>query len=407
MNWTAFAIIAVIVVLRVGWGLWRRRQANAAPTSRPQRRFIKNRRWVVLRSLTVASTKMYFRNKSAVFFTLFLPLAFIGVFGLLSNSKGGQFTLDVTNQSKTGLSKQVVKALKDVDAFKVEEVPQSEGADRLGKGKTDLQVIIPESFGQVNPATHAIAPSKIITHYNEGKPQNGQAAGLILSQITSSMNRQLTNTPQIIGVESSAVKTNNLGSIDFILPGILAISIMQLGIFSVAFAFVSMKSTGMLRRIQATPTHPVNFVVAQAATRLLIGVLQVVLLTVLGIWLFNFHLLGNMFEFLVIAIMGTLVFLSFGFLVAGWAKDENQAAPIANLISFPMMFLSGTFFPRDAFPDWLRHVTDFFPLTFLADAFRQVANEGAHLTQIGTDVLGMVVWGVVMFFVAVKVFRWE
>jgi ABC-2 type transport system permease protein len=365
------------------------------------------RKFTSLWSLTVASTKMYFRNKSAVFFTLFLPLAFIGVFGLLSNSSGGQFTLDVTNQSKSELSKQVVKALKDVDAFKIEEVSVSEGADKLGKGKTDLQVIIPENFGQIDPATRAVAPSKIITHFNEGKPQNGQAAGLILSQITSGINRQLTNTPQIVGVESSAVKTNNLGTIDFILPGILAISIMQLGIFSVAFAFVSMKSTGMLRRIQATPTHPLNFVVAQAATRLLIGILQVMLLTALGIWLFNFHLLGNIFEFLFVAILGTLVFLAFGFMVAGWAKDENQAAPIANIISFPMMFLSGTFFPRDAFPDWMRHVTDFFPLTYLADAFRRIANEGAHLTQLGPDILGMVVWGIVMFFVSVKVFRWE
>ncbi len=358
-------------------------------------------------SLTVASTKMYFRNKSAVFFTLFLPLAFVGIFGLLSQSGQSKFNLDVTNKSQTELSKSVVGALKKVDAFKVEEVSEAQAAENLGKGKIDLQVIIPEDFGRTDPATQRPAPSKVITHFNAGKPQNGQAANLVLGQIVAGLNAQLTQSPQIISVAGSGVKTNNLGTIDFLLPGILAMSIMQLGIFSVAFAFVSMKSTGMLRRIQATPTHPLNFVVAQGATRLLVGLLQVLLLTVLGMWLFGFHLLGSWVTFLLITILGTLVFLGFGFMVAGWAKDENQAAPIANLISFPMLFLSGVFFSRDAFPSWLKTVTDFFPLTYLADAMRRIANEGAHLTQLGGEVLGLAVWGLITFVVAVKVFKWE
>jgi ABC-2 type transport system permease protein len=243
-----------------------------------------NRRSLVaLRSLTVASIKMYFRNRAAIFFTLFLPLAFIGVFGLLSKGSGTKFTVGLTNQS----------------------------------------------------------------------------------------------------------------------------SIMQLGIFSVAFAFVSMKTSGMLRRIQATPAHPGQFVFAQAATRLIIGVLQVILLTVLGIWLFDFHMLGNIGEFLLVAIFGVLVFLAFGFIVAGVAKDENQAAPIANLVAFPMMFLSGTFFDRANFPGAVQHITDFFPLTYLADALRKIANEGAHITQLGGDMIGLTVWGIVLFIIAIRVFRWE
>jgi ABC-2 type transport system permease protein len=163
----------------------------------------------------------------------------------------------------------------------------------------------------------------------------------------------------------------------------------------------------MLRRLQATPTHPVQFVLAQGVTRLIVGVLQVVLLAGLGIWLFQFHLNGNPLEFLLVSLLGTVVFVAFGFVVAGWAKDENQAAPIANLISFPMMFLSGTFFPRDGFPGWLQTLTDYFPLTYLADALRRIANEGAHLTQLGGDLLGLTVWGIIIFAVAIKSFRWE
>jgi ABC-2 type transport system permease protein len=184
-------------------------------------------------------------------------------------------------------------------------------------------------------------------------------------------------------------------------------TIMQLGIFSVAFAFVSMKTTGMLRRIQATPTHPVNFVIAQAITRLIIGVLDVALLVGLGVVFFGFHLLGSLVLFMFFAILGTLVFLAFGFAVAGFAKDENAAAPIANIVSFPMLLLSGVFFPSTGFPTWLRAITDRLPLTYLVDALRSIANQGTPITQLGGDVLGLTIWGIVMFFVAVKVFSWE
>jgi len=360
-----------------------------------------------LRSLTVASIKMYFRNRSAVFFTLFLPLVFMTVFGLLGQSGARSFSVDVTNGSNSALSKQVLVALKKVSALKIVETSEATAADQLNKGKIDLQVIIPADFGQVDLITKRVQPSEILTHYNSAKPGNGQAANLVLREIVARFNAQLTGVPPVMTVKSTGVQANNLTVLDFLLPGILAMSIMQLGIFSVAFAFVSMKVAGMLRRIQATPTHPANFVVAQAITRLIVGLLQVLLLIGLGIWFFNFNLIGNMAEFLVVVVLGTLVFLAFGFTVAGYAKDENQAAPIANLISFPMLFLSGVFFARDGFPAWLQSVTNYLPLTYLVDALRRIANEGAHLAQLGGDLLGLTVWGVVMFVVAIRVFNWE
>jgi ABC-2 type transport system permease protein len=122
---------------------------------------------------------------------------------------------------------------------------------------------------------------------------------------------------------------------------------------------------------------------------------------------FGFRLLGNMGEFMLFAVLGTLVFLAFGFAVAGYAKDENSAAPVANLISFPMLLLSGVFFPSSGFPSWLRAVTSYFPLTYLVDALRSIANQGTPITQLGGDLLGLVVWGLVMFFVAIRLFRWE
>ena len=87
--------------------------------------------------------------------------------------------------------------------------------------------------------------------------------------------------------------------------------------------------------------------------------------------------------------------------------NERQAAPLANLIVFPMMFLSGTFFPRFGLPVWLQHVTDFFPLTPVIDGARLITTEGLHLTQIGSQLGIMAAWLVIVYAVAFRVFRWE
>jgi len=135
--------------------------------------------------------------------------------------------------------------------------------------------------------------------------------------------------------------------------------------------------------------------------------LTVAILIGFGIKFFNFHMLGNYGSFTIVVILGILIFLGFGFAIAGYAKDENQVAPLANLIQLPMLLLSGIFFPRDNFPHWLQKITDYFPLTYLSDAMRHIANEGLHLSQITTDLWGMIIWTVIVFVLAVYLFRWE
>lgn len=365
-----------------------------------------NRTFTSFKALLGASLKMYFRNKGAVVFTLVVPMALLAVFGFLSKSSGASIKLAVSSYSQSALARNFVESLKQVPSFKVAEVAESQAAADLGKGKIDLQIIIPKNFGKIGPDGKPENAS-IISRYNQAKPQNGQVANLIISQIASKINEQISRTPQIISLGSSGVTTNNLGFFDFILPGILAMSIMQLGIFGTAFAFVSLKASGSLRRLQATPIHPRNFIVAQAITRLLITLLSVGILLVFGIKFFGFHMLGSYFSFGLIVILGSLIFLGFGFAVAGYAKDENQVAPLANLIQLPMLLLSGVFFPRDNFPHWLKIVTDYFPLTYMADGLRHIANEGASLWQIRTDLLGVSIWAVLIFILAINVFRWE
>lgn len=365
------------------------------------------RKWVALRSLTVASIKMYVRNVSGMFFSLFIPLALILIFGFLFKTNTSSTKIGLTNYSKSEISQKFVDGLKDIEAFKIEESDEASAASKLGKGNIDLQIVVPVDFGVIDPATRQLKPVTVQSYFNEARPQVGQPTSLVVAQIVSGFNQGITQAPVIIGYESKGVKTNNLNAIDFFLPGILAMSIMQLGIFSVAFGFISYKTSGALRRLQATPVHPFSFVVAQGITRVILSMVQVALLLGLGVFLFQVKLVGNILDLMVMVLLGSAVFLGFGFAIAGWARDETQAAPVAQLIQFPMLFLSGVFFARDGLPPWLMRVTDFFPLTYLVDGMRRISTEGATLWAVRGDVLGLVIWGIIVYFIAVRVFKWE
>ena len=356
-------------------------------------------------ALTKASMKMYYRNKSAIVFTLLLPMALMSIFGFLSKGSGPSVQVVITNHATNDLSGKFVETLKKVEAFKIREINEQEGMYELGKGNIDLQVIIPKEFGTMENG-HIIA-SSVQTRFNKAKPQAGQIANLIIIEIISNFNRQFTNAPVLLDVKSEGVTTNNLGYFDFILPGILSMTIMQLGIFGVAFSFVAMKASGALRRIQATPVRPIYFVLAQAIMRLTVTLTTSALLLGLGIYFFNFHMLGNYLSFALVVVIGIFIFLGVGFAIAGWAKDETQVAPVANLIQLPLLLLSGIFFSREGFPSWLKNITDYFPLTYLTHGLRKIANEGASLAEIPGDLIGMLIWLILIFTLAVKVFRWE
>jgi ABC-type multidrug transport system permease subunit len=139
----------------------------------------------------------------------------------------------------------------------------------------------------------------------------------------------------------------------------------------------------------------------------LVLLLQVSIMVGAGMLLFELHFIGSLLDMLVVGILGGIVFLAIGFTLAGVSKSEDQVAPLANIITLPMMFLSGVFFSRSSLPGIAHIITDFFPLTYLTDGLRNIAIEGATLGQVLPQIIGLAVWGVVAVFVAIKAFRWE
>lgn len=110
---------------------------------------------------------------------------------------------------------------------------------------------------------------------------------------------------------------------------------------------------------------------------------------------------------MLICAFGLIVFMGFGFVVSGIAKSESTIPPIANIITMPQFLLSGTFFPIDVFPKWLQPFCKALPLTYLNDALREVAFEGAGLIDVISQLMVLLLWGVIIYIVAAKTFRWE
>ena len=122
---------------------------------------------------------------------------------------------------------------------------------------------------------------------------------------------------------------------------------------------------------------------------------------------FHLQIVGNFAELAAFLVFGIILILGIGLAIGGWAKNERQAAPLSNIVTFPMMFLSGTFFPRFLMPEWLQNVSGFLPLTPVIDGIRYIVTEGYHLSQLMPQLGMMAVWTVVIYVIAFRVFRWE
>jgi ABC-2 type transport system permease protein len=347
--------------------------------------------------LTVASLKMFFREREAVFWTLFLPLFMVVLFGFVKFDRLGTIELGIVDQSG-GKIDSILSSLSAIKTVRAYRGTQDTEAKALQKGERDLVLLIPAGYqyGQ-----------SLIAYTNDAKPQETQLGALILQRVFDEVALQRSENSQRIHLMTQPVKSRKLTYMDFLLPGILAMSIMQMGVFSVAFVFVDLKKRGILRRLRVTPLNTNDFILAHVVTRLIVLLLQVILLIACGIIFFRLNFIGSLWNLFIAGVLGAVVFLAIGFCIAGVSKSEDQVAPLANVITLPMMLLSGVFFSRANLPGFAHVITSIFPLTYLADALRSIAIDGAGLQEVLHPLAGLGVWCVLSCFLAVKLFRWE
>ena len=252
-------------------------------------------------------------------------------------------------------------------------------------------IVIPPGFGE-----SAASPS-VQAFYAEDRFQQAQVGQGIVQGVLDEITLRRAGVERGLSIEAQAVDSKGLEYVDFLVPGIISMAIMQMGIFSVVFSLIQFRQQGVLRRLYATPIRPHNFLIGQVFTRLLVSIVQVAVLLGVSVLIFGVKVEGNFGYLFVLAVLGGALFIAIGFVVSGFAKNEEVGAPLANIIALPMMFLSGVFFPTDTLPGFLEDIVQYLPLTFLADGMREVAIQGASLTEIPWELLGLVVWLAIAF----------
>ena len=349
--------------------------------------------------LTVASLKMFTRQKEAVIWTMLLPLFLVILFGFVSFEGLESIQIGVAGGEDESAGR-LVGRLGEVRTVQVTRGEESSELEQLMAGKRHLVLVLPEEFDAARGTALRIL-------VNDGTPEQTQLGLLILRKVLDDETFGVHAAPVRVPMALQSVASRRSSYIDFLLPGVLSLAIMQSGIFGVAFGFVSLRKRGVLRRLSVTPMRPRDFIAAQVTMRLVVLLAQIVVLVGVGIVFFDLQFAGSLLDLFAMGLLGGAVFLPIGFFLAGIARTEDQVVPLANVVSLPMMLLSGVFFSRSNLPEPVRLVTDFFPLTYLADGMRSIVLEGATLPVLWLQLAGLGLWSIVSVWVAVKVFRWE
>lgn len=353
-------------------------------------------------ALAKASFISILRSPSAVVFSLAFPLVFILVFGFIGNG-GIKVRLGVKKGCDT--TNFIYRELRKVTLVKFVygQTDQLMGIN-LAKGALDGVIDI-----QKDEKGHP--PYILNIRYTRASLQNGAILKSVITDILYYAGKKVQSpSQQPVMLNESTSEGRAYKTIDFILPGQLGFSLLSSGVFGTAFVFISLRLTLVIKRFFATPVKRYSIVLGEALSRLVFSLIGAVIIILIGHFAFGFTLIhgfSTVLNMLTVCTIGIIVFMGFGFIISGIAKNESMVPPLANIITLPQFLLAGTFFPIDAFPGWLQPICKALPLTYMNDALRKIAFEGASLRAVSFQVLILVLWGIGTYAVAVKVFKWE
>ena len=351
-----------------------------------------------LRAMVKANLKMSVRNRMALFWNLAFPAIFIVIFGaVFGRGPGVDFSVGFAGPSSR-FQDRVAAVMAGNASFTVETGEAGAELEALRDGDRSVVLV----FGSdPEPAGGGVPPVTLYYDASDG-PTAQLAVGAVRQVLTG-----LAGGPDPIAIAELPVATEEVTFMDFFLPGILAMSLMNSGVIGLATAFVVYRERGILRRIKVTPFPLTSFLLARVVSQLIVAVAQALILVGLAWALFDLHPRGNPLLILLVIIVGALAFLAIGFAISGFARNVEAAASYANLVTFPMLFLSGVFFSIDSAPAWLQPVTRVLPLAYLVDALREPMTRGNGLDAIWLDLVVLAATFLVALGLAVRFFRWD
>ena len=356
------------------------------PGGSPLRR---NGRWSGYLHLLMARMLELKREPEVIFWVFVFPLLLALGLGIAFRNKPSDApSVAIVSGAGSEQAKALLERSPHQPSFKIQMQNLEDARKGFRLGKYDL-VIEPDGKGGFE------------YRYDPARPESVLAKAEVDDSLQTAAGRK-------DAVPTSAVTSSEPGSryIDFLIPGLLGMNLMNSGMWGIGFALVDMRQRKLLKRFVGTPMRRGDFLLALMSSRLVLMVIEIGLLLVFGILAFHMRVLGSLFSISLLGALGAITFGSVGLLTASRAQKIESASGLINLVMMPMWIFSGVFFSYERFPPMIQPLIKALPLTALNDALRASILEGTPLLHQWPRLLVMSLWGGISFVLSLKWFRW-
>ena len=347
----------------------------------------RNGRWAGYHHLLAARLLELKREPEVVFWVFVFPLLLALGLGIAFRNKPAD-AASVAIVAGSGSHDAEALLARSPEHFKIQVLNLDDARKGFRLGKFDLVI-------ESNPA------GGFKYRYDPARPESVLAKTEVNEALQAAAGRKDV-------VTTSTVTSSEPGSryIDFLIPGLLGMNLMNSGLWGIGFALVDMRQRKLLKRYVGTPMRRGDFLLAIMTSRLLLMVIEIGLLLVFGVLFFHMRVLGSIFSIALLGGLGSLTFGGVGLLTASRAQKIESISGLINLVMMPMWIFSGVFFSYERFPAAIHPLIKALPLTALNDALRASILEGTPLLQQWPRLLVLVLWGGISFVLALKWFRW-
>ncbi len=347
--------------------------------------------------------RSFFRIKSNLFWVFAFPLLLIIIFGAIFSNMGSEaVTLNVQNLDEGTGSQQLLTALNGTGMVKLKFISPATNLDQHIKDNSLAHVmVIPANYSS-NLASNVTAPVEL--RLDETVSTSGTVFNAV-NGVVNAINLQMAGGEQHIVIEMGSIVQKRFSFLDFFVPGIIGLTIMTTCVFNVQGTISRFRTNGIFRKLATTPMTPFEWLLSRILWHLFISFLTMAVIMGFGMLIFGMNMSVNLPVVLMI-VAGSAMFSALGMIVARFVKNEETASMAANAITFPMMFLSGTFFQLEMMPSYLQQVAAVLPLTYMSQGLRDAM---VYDNQAGAyfNLAVVAVIGVIFVIVAVLITKWE
>lgn len=346
-------------------------------------------------ALSLAIMRGFVRDKASVFFAIIFPLMFLVLFGgVFSNQEQSEVEMIQVGTVELFDELPVGAAEAFDETFDVERSADLDAAlEKVRKGDADVVVLQ--------------RGDELVAHYTQTDQVKAAVTRGTLRAFVDGANVAVSGQPPTYSLTAERVEDDSLETIQFVTPGLLGWAVAMSASFGAAATLQGWRQSKLLRRLQLSPVSTRTIVAARVAVTVAIALVQMAIFLGLGAAAFGLTLSGSWWAAIPMLVVGTLCFMAIGLLAGAIAKTAEGAVNMANFFVLPMAFLSGSFFPLDASPAWLRAVSNALPLKHLNEGMLDVMvrGQGASAALLPTAILAA--FAIVITLLAARLFRWE